>query len=119
MVGAKKERFDNVDILFLPIENDEKFIPSDGGTVPSDDGTDGLVNTRTRTSIPANLQKVVGAIANGFSEEFEKLNKRLNPNKIEMDISLGFSEKSDAWIVGVRGEQKVSIKFTWEKGAGN
>ena len=106
MGSAKREVFGNTEILVMPIEDDREF---------SYEGEDegGLVYTSAGSKTAEKMQCVIRAIAEGISEELEKIKKALRPSTVEMEVSLGFSEQSNAWIIGVKGEQKVSLKIVW------
>lgn len=104
MGTAKREVFGNTEVFFMPIEGDEAI---------SCEGEGGLVYTSTGSKTAERMQSVIRAVAEGISEELEKIKKALRPSVVEMDVSLGFSEQSNAWIIGVKGEQKLTLKFTW------
>jgi len=101
---AIKETFDSVQVLVLSFSDPIELI---------DETPESLETTGTKSSADT-LRTVLRSIAEGFSKDISYLKEALGPNKLEIEFGLGFSESARMWVLGVKGEQKLSVKMTWE-----
>lgn len=76
--------------------------------------SDGLVGTSSKKAVRS-LKSVIKGIAIGLTEELKKAEHDLAPDETRLTMSVKFSEKLDAWLVGAIGEQAVGLEFVWKR----
>jgi len=96
------EKFGSVEVLVAPA--------AVSGAFPDDKGS-----RRVKRSA-GSLKKVVAGLATGLGEEVLAIKQAHRPDKIQVDISLSFSEKF-GWVIGLEGTQTFSVGLTWNRPA--
>jgi hypothetical protein len=71
--------------------------------------------TATSASPVATMEKLLAALATGFSGALAKVDDALKPEEVEIALSLSCSEELGAWIVGLKGEQAIEVTFRWNR----
>ena len=103
----KKEKIGGIDFyIFSSEELLETAAPSHG-----------YLDTTSAQPRPPSLKDAISGLAMGLFENLSDQISSLNaPSEIKVELSISFSEKLDAWVVGLQGDQKINLSITWKGG---
>jgi hypothetical protein len=77
----------------------------------------GYLDTTSAQPRPPSLKDAISGLAIGLFENLGDHISSLNaPSEINVELSISFSEKLEAWVVGLQGDQKINLSITWKGG---
>lgn len=110
-MNAVVEFLDDVPVVLVPSATDESEVvyenSADGG-LENTSGFDGL-----RRKL-ADLPKIAAALSADIGRLI-KSNDDSAPSEIACELKLSLGQECKFWIIGLKGEQAVTLKFTWKK----
>jgi hypothetical protein len=107
-VYAKVESFNGQDFLIMPLSSENEILSMDTN------GEDPYVPTvGSNEKIAISLKNAVKLIAVDFAKELKSITDEIKPNSVELQFSLGFSQECKLWVIGAKGEQKITVTLTW------
>ncbi len=103
----KKEKIGGIDFY---ISSSEELLET---AAPSR----GYFDTTSSQPRSPSLKDAISGLAMGLFENLSDQISSLNaPSEIKVELSISFSEKLDAWVVGLQGDQKINLSITWKGG---
>jgi len=91
------------------------YISSSKELLESDAPSRGYLDTTSAQPRSPSLKDAISGLAVGLFENLSDQISSLNaPSEIKVELGISFSEKLDAWVVGLQGDQKVNLSITWK-----
>jgi hypothetical protein len=120
----KIEKFGDIDVVIAPLDPTSLLVASPDGDSSGDATLDTMWkppnipegDSDTTTATSPGLMDLVSSVCRAVSDRLNVLDDlSQSVDSVTLELTFGFEEKANIWVLGITGKQAMGLKLTWNR----